>query len=60
MISGLEIEQRSHQRGAEDGAFSLAGVPDRVDVVEVDQPPGDEEQDAGHGRRRQVGGERGD
>jgi hypothetical protein len=45
---------------AEDGRFLPAGLPDRPDVVEIDQAPGDQEQDAGHRRMGQVGRQRRD
>ena len=58
--AGLEVEQGAEDGDPEDGRLLPAGVPDRADVMEIDQTPGDQEQDAGHRRMGQVGRQRRD
>ena len=53
--AGFEVHQGTDHGDPEDERLLPAGLPDRPDVVEIDQAPGDQEEDAGHCRIRQIG-----
>ena len=52
--------QSGDEGGQQDGRLGAAGAGDLLDVVKVDEPPGHQEQDAGHGRVGQPGRQGGD
>ena len=56
--AGLDVDQGTGEGAQQDDRLGLAGLPDVADLVEVDESPGDQKEDAGHGRIGQVGGQR--